>query len=172
MYQGYLLGIGSNLCVEVNVSLIVQKLIDAFGMVTLSRFYKTVPVGMESTRQFINFCVFIRSSLEPHTCKDICVGIETELGRDRTDPSCKTLDRAADIDLLVQIDPHGAQVQIEVVPDYLVQPAVEVLAILAPNRTVLNANGQVRSLPVGNLLLGETPATIDRYDGARLIVVS
>jgi 2-amino-4-hydroxy-6-hydroxymethyldihydropteridine diphosphokinase len=149
----------------------LERLLRTFGTTVVSRFYETAPVGMESERSFINFCAFARTGLEPAACKAACVAIEVELGRDRTHPSRKTRDRAADIDLLTRVGADGRQVQLEPVADYLAQPAAEIVAILSPGRTVLVARGCVRAFTVGGSRLGEAPAAVDRDDRAGLMVV-
>src|SRR5690349_12568999 len=99
---GYILGIGTNIEPERNVSRIIEQLAHKFGRILISRFYETAPVGMTSDRPFINFCAFVRTALEPVACKAACVDIEVELGRDRAHPCRKTRDRPADIDLLTR----------------------------------------------------------------------
>src|SRR5687767_14296669 len=98
--QGYLLGIGTNLDPERNVPAIVEALLQGFGRILLRRFYQTLPIGMESTKPFINFCAFVSTDLGPEACKAACIAIEIALGRDRSHPASKTRDRPADLDLL------------------------------------------------------------------------
>lgn len=171
MCQGYILGIGSNLDPEQNVPRIVEQLLCRFGKILLSRFYETAPVGMESHRQFINFCAFVRTELEPEACKAACVAIEVELGRDRTHPARRTRDRAADIDLLARLGADGNQVQLQAVADYLSESAAEIIAILSPGQTVPAARGCVRVFTLGKAQLGKAPTTINRDDGTGLIVI-
>lgn len=171
MDQGYLLGIGSNLAPEANVPRMLVHLVRRFGAIALSRFYETVPVGMESERQFINFCAFIATDLEPEACKAACVEIEVALGRDRTHPSRKVRDRAADIDLLAHAGADGLWDELPILADYFAQPAAELLAVLSPGYAVPRARGLVRGFVVGEARLGEAPATIHRDDRTGLIVV-
>lgn len=172
MNQGYILGIGSNIDQNKNIPMILTHLIKRFGPIMISRFYETAPVGMDSNQLFINFCAFAQTSLESAPCKEACIAIEVELGRDRTHPLRKTRDRAADIDLLTFIGAHGHQVQLELIADYLSQPVAEIGAILSPRRAIIAARGCVRTFTVGGLQLGETPTAIDCNDRAGLIVVS
>ena len=171
MDHGYILGIGANLAPEKNIPRLLEHLLRRFCRIKISRFYETAPVGMESERQFINFCAFVGTELELDACKAVCVGIEVELGRDRTHPFSKTRDRAADIDLLTRVDADGHQAQLQPVPDYLVQPAAEILAILSPGRTFLAAHGCVRTFTIDELRLGEAPTTIDRDARTGLVVI-
>ena len=126
---------------------------------------------MDSAEPFINFCAFVKTALEPEACKEACVAIEIELGRDRTHPSSKTRDRPADIDLLIRLCGDGHPVELQPVPDYLAPPTAEILAALSPGQPVPTARGCVRSVRLGGLQLGETPTSVDRDDGAGLIVV-
>jgi 2-amino-4-hydroxy-6-hydroxymethyldihydropteridine diphosphokinase len=166
-----MLGIGTNVDLEVNVPRLVEQLVRHFGMIMISRFYDTAPVGMDSERRFINFCAFARTGLEPDACKAACVGIEVAMGRDRTHPFRKTRDRPADIDLLARVGADRCWVPLEPVADYLAQPAAEIEALLSPGRTVPAARGRVRTFAVGEVLLGEAPAAVDRDDRTGLVIV-
>lgn len=171
MREGYLLGIGTNLDPERNALRIVERLVARFGRILLSRLYATAPVGMASGRTFLNFCAFAATELEPAAMKALCVGIEVELGRDRSHPGSKTRDRPADIDLQIRFLADGSRVVLEEIPPYLAAPADEILALLSPGEPVPPAGADVRVLASGSLRLGETPAAVDRDDGAGLIVV-
>ena len=171
MHHGYVLGIGSNIEPEKNVPRIVDQLISEFGMILISRFHETAPVGMHTDRLFINFCVFARTTFEPAACKAACTNIEVKLGRDRTHPCRKTRDRAADIDVLARLHVDGSRIQLQETPDYLAEAAAEIYAILSPGWPVPVARGHVRTLTVGNLQLGHAPAAVDRDDRAGLVVV-
>jgi 2-amino-4-hydroxy-6-hydroxymethyldihydropteridine diphosphokinase len=171
MTPGYILGLGTNLDPEANVPRLVKQLVRRFGLILISRLYDTAPVGMDSERRFVNFCAFAQTGLEPDACKTACVGIEVAMGRDRTHPFRKTRDRPADIDLLAHVDAGGRRVQLEPVADYLAQPMVEIVALLLPGRPVPAARGRVRTFAVGEVLLGEAPAAVDRDDRTGLIVV-
>ena len=128
--QGYLLGIGTNVDPQRNALRIIDCLRQRFGEVLLSEFHETAPVGMDSDRQFINFCAFVATTLEPGACKQACVEIEIALGRDRTHPASKTRDRTADIDLLVRVGPDGGRIELEPIAPYLAGPAAELLTTL------------------------------------------
>ena len=171
MTQGYLLGIGTNLDPERNVPDIVEALLLIFGRIQLSRFYQTLPIGMESTKPFINFCAFVPTELGPEACKAACVGIEIALGRDRLHPASKTRDRPADLDLLMQVGCDGERVELEPVPVYLAAPAAELIAALSPGADVTVLPGCVRRFVLRGRWLGETPTTIDGNDGPGLVAV-
>ncbi len=171
MTQGYLLGIGTNLDPERNVPAIVEALLRCFGSIQLSRFYQTLPIGMQSTKRFINFCAFVPTELGPEACKAACVAIEIALGRDRSHPASKTRDRPADLDLLIQLGNDGEWVQLEPVPDYLAVAAAELTAVLSPGADVPALTGCVRGFVLRGRWLGETPTTIDGNDGPGLVAV-
>ncbi len=130
MPRGYILGIGTNMDPERNVTRIIEQLLCRFGRIAVSRLHETEPVAMESAGRFINFCAFVATDLEPGACKAACVALEVELGRDRTHPASKTRDRPADVDLLVQLDDDGRQLQLQTTAEYLAQPAAEIHAAL------------------------------------------
>ena len=169
--QGYLLGIGTNLNPERNVPAIVEALLRYFGIVQLSRFYQTSPIGMQSTKPFINFCAFVPTELSPEACKAACIAIEIALGRNRSHPASKTRDRPADLDLLIQLGIDGEWHQLEPVPDYLAVPAAELTAVLSSGADVPARTGCVRGFVLRGKRLGETPTTIDGNDGPGLVAV-
>ncbi|MEK0085436.1 2-amino-4-hydroxy-6-hydroxymethyldihydropteridine diphosphokinase [Benzoatithermus flavus] len=171
MREGYLLGIGTNLDPERNALRIVERLVVRFGRILLSRLYATAPVGMTSERTFLNFCAFAATDLEPAAMKALCVGIEVELGRDRSHPGSKTRDRPADIDLQIRFFADGSRIVLEEIPPYLAVPAAEILALLSPGEPVPPAGAGICVLAAGGLRLGEAPAAVDRDDGTGLVVV-
>lgn len=174
---GYILGVGTNLDPEKSAARIVAYLASEFGHVVFSRFYYTDPVGMTSRHRFVNFCAFVPSELEPAACKAICVGIEVAMGRDRAHPSCKTRDRAADLDLITQLRPPASPRDLDALPidAYLIQPFRELLSVLAGHHPPGPA-GELCPVPfpgagLDTARLGEAPAAVHRDDGTGLIVV-
>jgi 2-amino-4-hydroxy-6-hydroxymethyldihydropteridine diphosphokinase len=171
MRQGFILGIGTNVNPERNARHIVERLVHRFGRTLVSRFHYTEPVGMDSDRQFINYCAFVETRLDPVACKSACVAIEIELGRDRTDPFRKTRDRTADIDLLAQLLPGPTTLRMADIADYLARPLGELTALLALDRAVLDRRSDAQRRPFVHDALGKAPAAIDRDDRAGLVVV-
>ena len=172
---GYILGVGTNLEPEKNAALIVANLAERFGRVLVSRFYYTDPVGITSRHRFVNFCAFVPSDLEPAACKEVCVGIEVAMGRDRTHPACKTRDRPADIDLVGRLSMASLRADLDaLLPDaYLAAPCREIAAMLT-GRGVPDPAGElcvVSGPGPGPFRLGEAPGTVQRDDGAGLVVV-
>lgn len=174
MKPGYILGIGSNLAPEQNAGLIIEHLVERFGPIWLSRIYYTAPVQVQSTQRFVNFCVYVPTALAAPEFKAACVAIETALGRDRTNPLRKILDRAADLDVLVRLIGSERELAAEtIIPaEYLAQPAREMVAMLGfGGGRVPTAGGELCPVRAGGLVLGQTPAAIDRDHGAGLVVV-
>lgn len=162
---------------EKNAALIVANLAERFGRVLVSRFYYTDPVGMTSRYRFVNFCAFVPSDLEPAACKEVCVGIEVAMGRDRAHPACKTRDRPADIDLVGRLSMASLRADLDaLLPDaYLADPCGEIAAMLT-GRDIPEPAGElcVVSGPgpgPAPFRLGEAPAAVHRDDGAGLVVV-
>lgn len=173
MKRGYILGIGSNLEPEKNAGLIIERLVGRFGEILVSRIYYTAPVKIESDHRFVNFCAFVPSELAAAEFKAECVAIEIALGRDRNNPLRKILDRPADLDLLVRL--VGTEASLEaamIIPaDYLAVPAEEMIAMLGLGGPLPPARGELCQVSAGGLCLGETPAAVDRDDGAGLVVI-
>ena len=61
-----------------------------------SNLYETEPVGMESSRWFLNGVCEVETALEPLKLMELLLQIEKELGRDRS----LGMDREIDLDLL------------------------------------------------------------------------
>lgn len=168
MKRGFLLGVGSNLAPEKNAGLVIEHLVAAFGPIYLSRIYYTAPVEIASPQAFVNFCAFIPTALREPEFKARCVAIETALGRDRSNPLRKILDRPADLDVLASGE---TLVGLTELPDYLRQPGAELRALICGERVPV-MQGAVCRVVAGGLYLGETPTAVDRDDGAGLVVIS
>jgi 2-amino-4-hydroxy-6-hydroxymethyldihydropteridine diphosphokinase len=164
--HGYIVGVGSNIEPERNSLAVLDKLAACFGSIIVSRMYYTDPVGMKSIRRFVNFSVYVRSHLAPTQFKAVCTRIEIELGRNRSDPSSKTADRAADIDLLVEV-PCQELASVNIGDNaYLLQPTREIVALLLET-PVPGAKGELCVI----FPLGDAPTTVDHDDRAGLIVI-
>lgn len=68
-----------------------------------SRLYRTPPFGPVVQPAFVNQCLRVKTALEPHALLALCLDIEHEMGRERTE---RWGPRRIDIDLLA----HGDQV--------------------------------------------------------------
>lgn len=99
------LSLGSNIQPELNISRAVSLLDEEYGIVWLSKFTYTEPVGMDTHHGFINALCIVRSDSVTHTRLKL---IERQLGRDMDSPTRSTDDRPIDVDLLFSsetIDP-------------------------------------------------------------------
>jgi len=102
MYR-YLISIGSNLDPARNVPVALEQVLAQAGRCVLSRAIETEPVGMTSQYNFLNLMAYLETSLDPVALKDAFNAIETELGRDRSDPQRKVKDRPVDLDILTPV---------------------------------------------------------------------
>lgn len=161
--SGYLLGIGSNLEPEHNIGKIIESLLALFPKLTLSRVLSIPPVGMNSHHDFLNMVVFIETSMDQDSLKSLCNEIETQLGRDRSDPASKTKDRPADLDILFKInaaeDLNTPANQIT--DEYFLYPLLnEVCTYLSGETGFVKQSGCL--IHSANLTFGQTATTIYR----------
>jgi 2-amino-4-hydroxy-6-hydroxymethyldihydropteridine diphosphokinase len=99
-------GLGSNLGDrEGNLRRAVEALGDQTGtvVVSVSRFHDTTPVGILDQPRFLNGAVELETRLGARELLDTLLGIERELGRDRTGAPAGG-PRTIDLDLLVYDD--------------------------------------------------------------------
>lgn len=101
--EGFFVGIGSNLQPEYHVPLILSRILRQFGCLWLSSVVHTQPTGMKTTNPFLNAVCLIPTERSAEQLKAWMVALEIELGRDRTHPDKKVLDRSADLDLLLPL---------------------------------------------------------------------
>lgn len=84
--NSYILGIGSNIEPFKNVPGILDRLLDHFHQILISRILKTEAIGMlQDANPFLNFCIYVETDLKKEHLKNFCNSIEMALGRDRTD---------------------------------------------------------------------------------------
>ena len=72
---------------------------DDISIIRTSSFYETEPWGMVSENWFVNAVVEIKTTLTPQALLELCLKIENQLGRKRTQDGSYT-DRTIDIDIL------------------------------------------------------------------------
>ena len=72
---------------------------EGISIVRTSSFYETEPWGMTSDNWFVNAVVEIKTTLTPQNLLELCLRIETQLGRTRPSDGGYT-DRTIDIDIL------------------------------------------------------------------------
>lgn len=170
--RGFVLGLGSNVAPERNVAAVLSALLRHFDQLLISRVIYTAPEAVASAQWFINAAIFIPCAWSAEDLKNLCNRIETDLGRDRTDPQRKWRDRAADLDLLHLCHDVSVCQGWQVKENYLA-PLVSELLAYAQNKTVQMRHAcnafitlhEVPCLP----RLGQTPATIYRDDASGLI---
>lgn len=160
---GYLVGIGSNLSPHRNISQIIDKLLQQFSSLTISRVLHIPPVGMNSQHDFLNMAVFIKTDLDQGSLKRFCNEIETQLGRDRDDPASKMKDRPADLDILLHVtqadDFHRSASSIT--DEYFLYPVIdELFAYLSHQQYRLLQAGV--TIDIEGLTFGKTATTINR----------
>lgn len=94
-----IIGIGSNIDAETNISKMLEILKGYVEIVKVSSFIKTKPIGIENQPEFTNGAVKITTNLSHHELNDLLKEIEDKMGRDRTAP--KFGPRNIDLDIVV-----------------------------------------------------------------------
>lgn len=94
-----IIGIGSNIDAETNISKMLEILKGYVEIVKVSSFIKTKPIGVENQPEFTNGAVKIITNLSQHELNDLLKEIEDKMGRDRTAP--KFGPRNIDLDIVV-----------------------------------------------------------------------
>jgi 2-amino-4-hydroxy-6-hydroxymethyldihydropteridine diphosphokinase len=158
---GFLIGIGSNIKPEQNISLIIQALMTRFSKMTMSSIVKIPPIGMTSQHEFLNLVVFIETLLSEHDLKQHCNTIEIELGRDRTDPDRKMKDRPADLDILASVTyPHDSSRSLTSITDeFFLYPLIDEITDFITHKKPIELDNTHR-LSVNGLTLGQAATTI------------
>jgi 2-amino-4-hydroxy-6-hydroxymethyldihydropteridine diphosphokinase len=160
---GYLLGIGSNLSPYQNIPHIVDKLLQQFSELNLSRVLHIPPVGMNSQHDFLNMAVFIETDIAQAELKAFCNDLEIQLGRDRSDPASKIKDRPADLDILFHITHNDdfRRPANSITDEYFLYPVIDELLAYLSNRPFRSLQAGV-AIALDDLTFGETAATINR----------
>lgn len=94
-----IIGIGSNIDAETNISKMLEILKGYVEIVKVSSFIKTKPIGIENQPEFTNGAVKIITNLSQRELNDLLKEIEDKMGRDRTAP--KFGPRNIDLDIVV-----------------------------------------------------------------------
>lgn len=162
-HSGFLIGIGSNIEPHKNLVTIINQLLGHFSKITLSRVLMLPPIGMNSQHDFLNVVAFIETGITEKKLKDICNTIEMNLGRDRTDPTSKTRDRTADLDILTaaHFPNDSKRASHTITKEYFLYPLLEeITAYISGKHISLKQEGI--SLMSLNLAFGQTATTIYR----------
>lgn len=96
----YYLSIGSNIDPELNMAKCLEMLLIRFGKLYLRPPAYTKPENINTTNEFINALVILKSDSNKALLKDTFNSIEKFLGRDRSDQNRDMKDRTCDIDIM------------------------------------------------------------------------
>jgi 2-amino-4-hydroxy-6-hydroxymethyldihydropteridine diphosphokinase len=164
----YFVSVGSNLDPRANVVRVIEALLDRFGEVQLSRVIETEPAGFASAHRFLNLCASIRSDVDEAELKANFNALETNLGRDQSDPGKKLKDRPADVDILFKIPGNERGIRKELLPrePYVRPTLLELLDYLGiASGETSGALPEGVALASGDVPLGRRPVTLYRDPG-------
>ena len=94
-----IIGIGSNINAETNISKMLEVLGKEVGILKVSSLLKTKPIGIENQPDFTNCAVKIQTGLNRKALNRLLKSIEDRLGRDRSVPKFGL--RTIDLDIVV-----------------------------------------------------------------------
>lgn len=94
-----IIGIGSNIDAETNISKMLEILKNHAEIVKVSSMLKTKPIGIENQPEFTNGAVKIKTELNREDLTVLLKAIEDQMGRNRTAP--KFGPRNIDLDIVV-----------------------------------------------------------------------
>ena len=97
-----IIGIGSNINPETNISKMLEILKDHVEIVKVSEMIKTKPIGIDNQPEFTNGAVKVKTDLNKEDLNHLLKKIEDEMGRDRTAP--KFGPRNIDLDIVIWND--------------------------------------------------------------------
>ena len=125
------LSLGSNLGQrEQHLLEAARRLDQTFGICVkrLSSLFETEPIGIKTSRQFINACCVIETTLEPGELLGICKDLERMAGREMGE-----VDRQLDIDIVLFGEREVAEPEL-VIPHprfrdrrFVIEPMVEIM---------------------------------------------
>lgn len=99
MINSVIIGIGSNINAEENISKMLEILALHMDVLRVSTMLRTKPIGIEDQPDFTNGAVKIQTSLGKKELNRLLKKIEDQLGRDRSAP--KFGPRTIDLDIVV-----------------------------------------------------------------------
>ena len=125
------LALGSNLGPRLEQMRSALRLLEAGGVRVraASHVYQNRAIGMGDADPFLNAVVQIETGLEPEPLLDLCLAVETQLGRVRT---AGWSPRTIDIDVLVYGEAHVETERLQVPHpriaerDFVLQPLVDI----------------------------------------------
>jgi 2-amino-4-hydroxy-6-hydroxymethyldihydropteridine diphosphokinase len=99
MINTVIIGIGSNINAEVNISRMLKVLGKEVEILNISSLLKTKPIGIENQPDFTNGAVKIQTGLNNEELNRLLKNVEDKMGRDRSSP--KFGPRTIDLDIVV-----------------------------------------------------------------------
>ncbi|MEM9885447.1 MAG: 2-amino-4-hydroxy-6-hydroxymethyldihydropteridine diphosphokinase [Bacteroidota bacterium] len=160
----YFIGLGSNIEPEKNIIRMIKALFQWSKRVDVSEIYRFAPQKMDSDQYFLNTVVRIQTPLERQALKAQLVQLEERLGRDRSDPSKKTKDRTADLDIVAVLSQTERQFDIANLEEeeYVIQPLDRLLQFLAfeSNMVVADKILNKKELQFGGIKIGEKAVSL------------
>lgn len=99
MTSTVIIGIGSNINAEKNISKMLEVLTKKVEILQVSSLLKTKPIGIENQPEFTNGAVKIQTGLNKEELNRLLKSVEDQLGRDRSAP--KFGPRTIDLDIVV-----------------------------------------------------------------------
>jgi 2-amino-4-hydroxy-6-hydroxymethyldihydropteridine diphosphokinase len=99
MINTAIIGIGSNINAEENISKMLEVLAKKVEILKVSSLLKTKPIGIENQPEFTNGAVKIQTGLNKEELNRLLKSVEDQLGRDRSVP--KFGPRTIDLDIVV-----------------------------------------------------------------------
>lgn len=97
-----IIGIGSNIDAEINISIMMEILKKKVEVVKISEMIKTKPIGIANQPDFTNGAIKIKTVFDLDELTKLLKSIEDEMGRDRFAP--KFGPRCIDLDIVVWND--------------------------------------------------------------------
>jgi 2-amino-4-hydroxy-6-hydroxymethyldihydropteridine diphosphokinase len=94
-----IIGIGSNINAETNISKMLEVLVNEVEILKVSSLLKTKPIGIENQPDFTNGAIKIQTGLNREELNQLLKSVEDGLGRDRSAP--KFGPRTIDLDIVV-----------------------------------------------------------------------
>ena len=129
----YFVGIGSNISPHHNIPTAITSLLQLSRRIVISRVIQTIPVRMlDDQHYFLNAVVMFKSTLDKQSLKNRLNEIESQLGRDRSDPAKKVKDRTLDLDILLALEENQRVIDFLHLPTepYLCEPFIDLVHFL------------------------------------------
>lgn len=93
------IGVGSNIEPDANIAAARRRIARAHKLLAESQFVETEPIGYDDQPNFINGVILVETDMDRETLKGWLGGVETDLGRVRSENRCGP--RTIDLDIVV-----------------------------------------------------------------------